>query len=338
MPGDAGADSVGWGTSFDRFGTDSSAASPDTVDEQAKPTRTGLQRSRSGFGSTSSFGKPSPRRTGAGAAGRGSARGRTSEAGRTQRRERSGPGVRTFEDPFGPVVGSSADDADQGHSAAADDALTSGRSGGRGGTGRRSSTTRRTGAGARAGRSGADAQAGSSGSSEPPAAKSDEDWTSLARAVALRQLALGARSRHQLQGKLTEREVPPGIASALLDRFEEVQLIDDAEFARMWVRTRVAAKALSRSSLRRELAEKGIAADLAEDALGQLTDEEELEQARTVIRRKLRGSVDLTDHGVRDKEIRRLVGVLARKGYNPGSAFAIVKDVISEARTSAEAE
>ncbi|OUM40783.1 hypothetical protein B8W74_12455 [Arthrobacter agilis] len=213
--------------------------------------------------------------------------------------------------------------------------MTSGRSGGRGGTGRRSSTTRRTGAGARAGRSGADAEAGSS---EPPAAKSDEDWSSLARAVALRQLALGARSRHQLQGKLTEREVPPGIASALLDRFEEVQLIDDAEFARMWVRTRVAAKALSRSSLRRELAEKGIAADLAEDALGQLTDEEELEQARTVIRRKLRGSVDLTDRGVRDKEIRRLVGVLARKGYNPGSAFAIVKDVIAEARTSAEAE
>ncbi|MCU1632796.1 MAG: RecX family transcriptional regulator [Micrococcaceae bacterium] len=154
----------------------------------------------------------------------------------------------------------------------------------------------------------------------------------------LRQLALGARSRQQLNRKLAEREVPPAVAAALLDRFEEVQLIDDAEFARMWVRTRTAAKSLSRSSLRRELADKGIDTELAEDALQQISDEDELEQARDVVRRKRRGGADLSDRAERDKEIRRLVGVLARKGYNPGSAFSIVKDVLADAAASEASE
>ncbi|MHA7181673.1 regulatory protein RecX [Arthrobacter sp. MDB2-24] len=168
-----------------------------------------------------------------------------------------------------------------------------------------------------------------SGGTEP--SRSDEDWASEARSILLRQLALGARSRHQLARKLADREIPAAVAAALLDRFEEVQLIDDAEFARMWVRTRTAAKALSRSSLRRELADKGIDPDLAEDALLQVSDEDEHAQARDVVRRKLRGSADPADRAVRDKEVRRLVGILARKGYSPGTAFSIVKDVLAEA-------
>ena len=154
----------------------------------------------------------------------------------------------------------------------------------------------------------------------------------------LRQLALGPRSRHQLGVKLAEKDVPPSVADALLDRFEEVQLIDDAEFARMWVRTRTAAKALARSSIRRELADKGIDPELAEDALLQISDEDEHDQAHEIVRRRMRGNVDLSDRVVRDKETRRLVGVLARKGYSPGVAFTIVKDVIVESEVEAQSE
>ncbi len=168
------------------------------------------------------------------------------------------------------------------------------------------------------------------GADEP---RSEAEWESLARSVLLRQLALGPRSRHQLEKKLTERDVPSEVVRALLDRFEEVQLIDDAEFARMMVRTRTAARSLSRASLRRELAEKGIDAELAEDALLQITDEDEHEQARDVVRRKLRSSADLSEHTTREREMRRLVGVLARKGYTPGTAFSIVKQVMAEVGT-----
>jgi len=200
------------------------------------------------------------------------------------------------------------------------------RSGTRGGQRRRPWSAAGSGA-----RSGADVDATTA---DAGLDRSDEEWASEARAILLRQLALGPRSRHQLDRKLAERDVPSSVASALLNRFEEVQLIDDPEFARMWVRTRISAKALSRWSIRRELAQKGIDPDLAEDALLQISDEDEHDQARDVVRRKLRSSADLSDRAVRDKEVRRLVGVLARKGYNPGAAFTIVKDVIAEAEAS----
>lgn len=200
------------------------------------------------------------------------------------------------------------------------------RSGTRGGQRRRPGSKAGSGAWSRAD--------GDATRADPGLDRSDEEWRSEARAILLRQLALGPRSRHQLDRKLAERDIPSSVASALLDRFEEVQLIDDAEFARMWVRTRTAAKALSRSSIRRELAEKGIDPDLAEDALLQISDEDEHDQARDAVRRKLRGSVDLSDRAVRDKEVRRLVGILLRKGYSPGAAFAIVKDVIAGAEAA----
>ncbi|MHA7282398.1 regulatory protein RecX [Arthrobacter sp. TMS2-4] len=316
MTSETGPDPAGWGTSYGRFGSDSSAEPGGSgFPEQARPARRGASRSTSSFGrSTSGQGRGAPRK----------------------RRRQGATGRASFDDPFGPVVGASADaaPADDPSLASPDGVGTGGRDSSerrraRAGGGRSSSSS----AGGRRGRRG-DAGSGETSDTGDDAAagevpvRSEEEWTSLARSVLLRQLALGARSRHQLDRKLAEKDVPPPIAAALLDRFEEVQLIDDAEFARMWVRTRTAAKALSRSSLRRELADKGIDAELAEDALLQLSAEDEDEQARDVVRRKLRRSADLSDRAVRDKEVRRLVGVLARKGYSPGTAFSIVKDVI----------
>ncbi|WP_241521754.1 regulatory protein RecX [Arthrobacter pityocampae] len=332
MASETGPDPGGWGTSYDLFGSDSSAepASP----EQPRPPRSARQKSSR---SASSFSRST------------SARGQ----GTPRARRRGGPSGRaSFDDPFGPVVGASAD-ADLPDGALADDArpdealFDSPEAGDGDDTGRRARGGGRRSPGARRGRRGDGGSPGGAGNSRTGAdprdtaddaasgedahIRTDEEWTSLARSVLLRQLALGARSRHQLERKLAERDVPSPIATALLDRFEEVQLIDDAEFARMWVRTRTAAKSLSRSSLRRELADKGIDADLAEDALLQLSDEDEDEQARDVVRRKLRRSADLADRTVREKEMKRLVGVLARKGYSPGRAFSIVRDVIADA-------
>jgi regulatory protein len=98
----------------------------------------------------------------------------------------------------------------------------------------------------------------------------------------------------------------------------------------MWVRSRAATRSLARSALKRELADKGVDPALAEDALAQVSDDDERDAARELIRRKLRPGADLSDRDVRDKEIRRLVGMLARKGYAPGLAFGLVKDALDD--------
>ncbi|NUP59853.1 MAG: regulatory protein RecX [Pseudarthrobacter sp.] len=156
----------------------------------------------------------------------------------------------------------------------------------------------------------------------------EPDPVSVAQSIVYRQLTASAKSRLQLARKLAERNIPEDVAEAVLDRFEEARLINDAEFADMWVRSRAQSRKLAKGALRRELAEKGIDQDTASAALEQLTDADEETAARTLVQRKLRPGTDLADHAGREKAVRRLASMLARKGYQPSQAFRIVNEVL----------
>ncbi len=151
-----------------------------------------------------------------------------------------------------------------------------------------------------------------------------------AKEILLRQLTAAARSRTQLAQKLAEKEISEQTATRILDRYEDLGLIDDAEYAAMYVRSRAASRKLARPALRRELAQKGIEPDAAERALAQRTEEDEREDARALVRRRLRPERDLADPPQREKALRRLVAMLARRGYAPGMAFEIVRTVMAE--------
>jgi regulatory protein len=156
----------------------------------------------------------------------------------------------------------------------------------------------------------------------------EPDPASVARAIVLRQLTSSAKSRLQLARKLAERNIPEDVAEAVLDRFQEVRLIDDADFADMWVRSRSQSRKLAKGALRRELSDKGIDADTAAAALEQLSDADEEAAARLLVERKLRPGTDLSDRTERDKTTRRLASLLARKGYQPAQAFRVVGEVL----------
>jgi len=156
------------------------------------------------------------------------------------------------------------------------------------------------------------------------ARREDADPEATARAIVLRQLTGSPKSRRQLADKLAERDIPAPAARHVLDRFEELQLIDDAAFADAWVRSRARTRGLSRSMLRRELRDKGIGDELADAALEQVSADEELEMARELVEKKARSMPAGLDH---DKAVRRLVSMLGRKGYGPGVAFRVVNEV-----------
>ncbi|MDD1478148.1 regulatory protein RecX [Arthrobacter sp. H16F315] len=149
--------------------------------------------------------------------------------------------------------------------------------------------------------------------------------------MVLRQLTSAPKTRLQLARKLAERDVPDDVANVVLDRFEEVKLIDDADFADMWVRSRSQSRKLAKGALRRELTEKGIDSDTAAAALEQLSDAAEEDAGRELVRRKLRGLTGFADRAERDKTTRRLASMLARKGYQPSLAFRIVGEVLDAA-------
>jgi regulatory protein len=144
----------------------------------------------------------------------------------------------------------------------------------------------------------------------------------VARKILLDQLTGQARSRSELAGKLAKKGVPDALAQRLLDRFEEVGLVDDEAFARAWVQSRQPGKGLARRALAQELRRKGVEDDVAQVALDEVDPEDEIESARLLVRRKLRTVARLE----RDVAVRRLTGLLARKGYPAGVCFRVVRE------------
>ncbi|MAO80023.1 MAG: RecX family transcriptional regulator [Nocardioides sp.] len=162
---------------------------------------------------------------------------------------------------------------------------------------------------------------------DPVAAGPDADPEQVARTILLDQLTGRARSRKELSDKLRSKDVPDDLATRLLDRFEEVGLVDDEAFARSWVAGRQSAKGLARRALAQELRRKGVDDEVAREALDELAPEQEEQAARTLVRKKLRSLSRVDDVTA----TRRLVGMLARKGYGSGMAFAVVRDELSRA-------
>jgi len=150
------------------------------------------------------------------------------------------------------------------------------------------------------------------------------DPAEVAREICLRQLAVRPRTRAELATALRQRGIQDHVAAAVLDRYDEVGMIDDAAFARAWVTTRHHGRGLARRALAQELRQRGVDADAAGEALAGLDDSTEAATARALVDRKLR-----TMRGEPDQVFRRLVGMLARKGYPAGLAIRSVKDALA---------
>jgi len=147
----------------------------------------------------------------------------------------------------------------------------------------------------------------------------------VARKILLDQLTGQARSRRELADKLKAKLVPDDVATRLLDRFEEVGLVDDEAFARAWIASRQPGKGLARRALAHELRRKGIDDEVAKEALDEIDPDDEATAARALVRTKLRSLSRVDD----TTATRRLVGMLARKGYSSGLAFSVVREEIA---------
>ena len=112
-------------------------------------------------------------------------------------------------------------------------------------------------------------------------------------------------------------------------RFDEVGLIDDAAFAAQWVRSRHVVRGLGRRALAVELRRRGVADDVAGEALSGIDVQAETERARGLVERKLR-NLPIGTPDARAATARRLVGMLARKGYGAGTAYAVVREVLAD--------
>lgn len=137
-------------------------------------------------------------------------------------------------------------------------------------------------------------------------------------------LAHAPRTRAQLADALRRRGVADEIAEEVLGRFAEVGLINDEEFARAWVQSRHLGRGLARRALAAELRQRGVAEPTVDQAVTELDPDEEVATARALVQRRLPATQGLDP----TRRTRRLVGVLARKGYSGGLAYRVVREAL----------
>jgi regulatory protein len=159
-----------------------------------------------------------------------------------------------------------------------------------------------------------------------PAETETGDPEARARQICLQLLTIAPRTRAQLATALSRRGVAPEAAEAVLARYTDVGLIDDAAFARAWVESRHNSRGLSRRSLSAELRRQGVPAEEIREAVGTLDPGQETATARRLVERKMAG----TRGQPAEVRVRRAAGTLARKGYPPGLVFRLIKEVLEQ--------
>jgi len=148
--------------------------------------------------------------------------------------------------------------------------------------------------------------------------------------LCLRLLTARSRTRAQLAGQLAKRGYPDDVADAVLDRLAAVGLINDADFAEQWVQSRRVRTGKANRVLAAELKTRGVDAEVIAAALGGVDSDGERARAERLVTQKLRR--EPLDGSDENKVMRRLVGMLARRGYSQGMAVAVVTEGLAAER------
>jgi regulatory protein len=155
----------------------------------------------------------------------------------------------------------------------------------------------------------------------PPPSISEPSREEQARALCLRLLTARARTRAELAGQLAKRGYPDDVSTRVLDRLSDVGLVDDAGFAEQWVHSRRANAGKGKRALAAELHTKGVDNDVITSVLGGINPAAERGRAEQLVRTRLRRE-KLSDDDAR--VARRLVAMLARRGFDQTMAYDVV--------------
>jgi regulatory protein len=149
---------------------------------------------------------------------------------------------------------------------------------------------------------------------------------SVARLICLRLLDQRARTRFELAEAMRRRDVPQSAADSVLDRFTELGLVDDMSLANEFVLARHRNRGQTGPALAAVLRRRGIDDRVVRDALAQIDPDDDAAVARALARTRLARMVDVDDFSA----MRRLVGLLARRGHSSATAMAAARQVIAE--------
>lgn len=171
-----------------------------------------------------------------------------------------------------------------------------------------------------------------SGGGEPLVDELAEERLAPLTAKANRLIEQRDRSVAELRRRLTDsldEGDDPALVEAVIDRCLRAGMLDDARFAHEWVRQRAANQRRSVAVLRRELREKGVAAPVIEEALEQISEDDQDRVLVELVTKKA-GTVKTVpaDRRDYDRALRRIVGVAARRGFPQGRSLTAARQAL----------
>ena len=159
------------------------------------------------------------------------------------------------------------------------------------------------------------------------------DPEAVAKAICLRLLTGAARPRAGLASALRQRGIPRRRGGHRCSTAStEVGLIDDQAYADAFVAAKHRDRALGATALRTELRRKGVDEVIVDAAVRAVDQDAERERARALIARRVDAAMAKGAVAAR----RRLVGLLARRGYSAEMAGRVVDEALTEYGARAE--
>lgn len=144
---------------------------------------------------------------------------------------------------------------------------------------------------------------------------------------ALDMLEARARATPELRRLLIRKGEPEADVDAAIERLVAAGLLDDANFARMYTRSKALGSGMSRRRLQQELAKRGVTKELSTAAINEVFADEAMDEEATierVARKKLR-TLSKVDAPTRK---RRLYAFLARRGYDSDDIQRVLRVVV----------
>jgi len=160
---------------------------------------------------------------------------------------------------------------------------------------------------------------------DAPSAIDPGQLSEFAEKALLKKLRTRSLSVSEARGVLAAGGLDAAAAGDVIDRFEARGYLDDAALAEQIVHIGLDRKGQGRRVIAQTLAKRGVPRAVADAALLALPDDDR-ERALDFARSKVR-SVSSVE---RDTAIRRLVGQLARRGYNGSLALDVARQALDE--------
>ncbi len=156
-----------------------------------------------------------------------------------------------------------------------------------------------------------------------------------ARTSALRLLGRRPRSEKEIHDRLREKEFGEDDITRVIDDLRGRGLLNDPEFARMFIRNALTLRPQGEIQLRQKLLLLGVARSVIDDSLKEIMPGVDVEQmARTLAQRYLSRSGTRSKHTDPRKRRQLVAGMLARRGY----AWSVITQVLQSLNLSTDEE